>query len=91
MGQGTLSTTYITKQLFEGIYREGQPMIILTLVRRCFITHQECIAFNTYHTGLGFTEQNSVCFLTFLKFQRLFHELMSQYQACLYLSECIFH
>ena len=37
------------------------------------------------------TEQKSVYFLTFLKLQRLFHELMNQYQACLYLSECIFH
>ena len=46
---------------------------------------------NTYHAGLGFTEQKSVCFLIFPKFQRLFHELMNQYQACLYLSECIFH
>ena len=46
---------------------------------------------NTYNAGIGFTEQKSVCFLTFLKFQRLFYELMNQYQACLYLSECIFH
>ena len=46
---------------------------------------------NTYNAGLGFTEQKSVCFLIFLKFQRLFHELMNQYQACFYLSECIFH
>ena len=46
---------------------------------------------NTYHAGFGFTAQNCSCFLTFLKFWRLFHELMNQYQACLYLSQCIFH
>ena len=42
-----------------------------------------CISLRT--RGLGFTEQKSVCFLTFQKFQRLFHELINQYQACLYL------
>ena len=28
----------------------------------------------TRNAGLGFTQQKYVCFLTFLKFQRLFHE-----------------
>ena len=33
---------------------------------------------NTYHAGIGFTEQNCVCFLTYLKFEQLFHKLMNQ-------------
>ena len=43
------------------------------------------------NAGFGFTEQKSVCFLTYLKFGQLFHELMNQYQACLYLFQCISH
>ena len=43
------------------------------------------------NAGLGFTEQKSVCILKFLIFLRLFHELMHQYQACLYSFECISH
>ena len=31
------------------------------------------------------------CFLTFLKFEQLFHELMNRYQACLYLFDCFSH
>ena len=46
---------------------------------------------NTYHTGIGFTAHIFSCFLTFLKFWWLFHELMNQYQACLNSFECIFH
>ena len=30
-------------------------------------------------------------FLTYLKLEQLFHELMNQYQACLYLFKCISH
>ena len=32
----------------------------------------------------------STCFVKFSNFQRLFHKLLNQYQACLYLFECIF-
>ena len=41
--------------------------------------------------AIGFTEQHCVYYLTNLKFEQLFHELMNQYQACLYLFECISH
>ena len=53
----------------------------------------DCVCkLNAHHAGIGSTEQNCVCFLTFQRlFQRLFHEIMNQYQACVYLSECIFH
>ena len=35
--------------------------------------------------------ESQFCFLKFLDFLHVFHELMNQYQACLYLSECISH
>ena len=41
-------------------------------------------------SGISFIEQKLLCFNKFLKYQHLFQELMN-YQACLYLSECIFH
>ena len=47
--------------------------------------------FNTQNSGIGFYEQNGFSFLTFLTFERLLHESITQYQACLFLSECIFH
>ena len=40
---------------------------------------------------IGITEHKLASFLKFLKCQRLFQELMNQYQACLYLSESFFH
>ena len=39
--------------------------------------------------GIGFTEQNCVCFLKILTFYRLFQELLNQYQAYLYSVKCI--
>ena len=45
---------------------------------------------NAYNAGLGFTELQSVFPLKYLIF-RLFHELINQYQACLYSFECISH
>ena len=39
----------------------------------------------------GFTAQNCVCVLKILTFQRLFQELLNQYPACLYLTECMCH
>ena len=50
-----------------------------------------------FFKGLTFTTQalvllsKIVCFLTFLKFYQLFHELINKYQACLYLFQCISH
>ena len=41
--------------------------------------------------GIGFTEQNYVCFLKILTFHRLFQELLNQYQTCWYLFQCIYH
>ena len=47
---------------------------------------------NTYGTRtLVFIWAKSVSCLKFLKFKRLFHEIMNQYQACLYSLECIFN
>ena len=40
-----------------------------------------------YNAGIRFTHGKSFCFLKFL----IFHELMNQYQVCLYLFECISH
>ena len=59
----------------------------------CSIYYKEPhIQFNNHITAecgyIGFTEQNCVCFLTFLTFSRLFHKLMNQYQACLYIFHC---
>ena len=63
----------------------------LLWVQKNWFWEQKSGGINTYIAGLGFTEQKSAYFLTYLKFQRLFREVMNQYQACLYLSECIFH
>ena len=41
--------------------------------------------------GIGFTQQNCVCFLKILTFHSLFQELINQYQTCQDLLECISH
>ena len=71
------SLNYRTEQaLISDTCREdGEVYQILTLTTR----------------GIGFIEQNYVCFLKILTFHRLFQELLNQYQACWYLSTCIFH
>ena len=43
---------------------------------------------NTQNAGIGFTEQNRVCILTF---ERLVQDLLNQYWVCLYLFECIYY
>ena len=50
------------------------------------------IRLNTYHAA-GHWSYHATLFLVFqkkIKFQRQFHLLLNQYQACLYLFECIF-
>ena len=58
-------------------------------------TVEDCdqfITINTWNVGIDFTEQKLfLCFIIFLKFQCVFHELMNKYQACLYSVECISH
>ena len=44
---------------------------------------------NTMHTG--FIMKQTFYFHKILKFKSLFHKLLNQYQACLYLFECIFN
>ena len=47
---------------------------------------------NIYHAARGFTKQMSgLFFLEILLLQSLFHKLLNQYLACLYLFECISH
>ena len=70
-------------------YNDGlvwyKPVIAFFYSSRPYAQPFRCLALTT-RAGIGFTAQNCVCFLTFLmKFLRLFHELMNQYQACLYL------
>ena len=47
----------------------------------------DALYFNTYHAGHWFLLSKNV----FLKLQCLFHEIINQYQACLYSVECISH
>ena len=47
------------------------------------------VSINPQHAVIGFTMQNRFYFLKIPNFQRLFQELLNQYQACWYLFECI--
>ena len=48
------------------------------------------VLINTQPADIGFTQQSRL-FSQMSAFLRLFHELLNQYQACLYSFECNFH
>ena len=57
-----------------------------------FLFFVDILDLSSAHAAIRFTLQISV-FLFVISFliKRLFHKLLNQYKACLYLFECIFH
>ena len=55
------------------------------------VCSKECTFLTLRTRGLVLLSENMFDLLYFWNFKRLFHELMNQYQTCLYLTECIFH